>query len=275
MLTIGDFSKLSRVPITALRYYDEMGLLKPAAVDPQTNYRYYSLDQLPRLNRILTLKELGFGLSQIAQLLSEGLSREELQGMYRMKRAEIRLRVEQDQERLLQLEERLQQIDREGIVSQYDVLVKDVKPRLVASIRDIVPNYPHAKELLSELFAYLSSFESGGLAGLILHDEGYKESEVDLEAVVYLKNPVPASERVRVYELPTAKMASTVHRGSFATVSQAYGAIIQWIETNEWVIAGPNRELYLSISTPIRQDDASYLIEIQFPVEKRENHLNA
>src|SRR5437899_9646588 len=79
MLTIGEFSKLSSVPITALRYYDEMGLLKPSAVDPQTKYRCYSVDQLPRLNRILALKDLGFTLEQIAQVLDEGISREELQ----------------------------------------------------------------------------------------------------------------------------------------------------------------------------------------------------
>ncbi|MEJ2047981.1 MAG: MerR family DNA-binding transcriptional regulator, partial [Dehalococcoidia bacterium] len=47
MLKIGDFSRLSRVTVKALRYYDEIGLLKPVEVDRFTGYRYYSLDQLP------------------------------------------------------------------------------------------------------------------------------------------------------------------------------------------------------------------------------------
>ncbi len=60
MLKIGDFSKLSRVSVQALRHYDEMNLLKPAQVDTFTGYRYYSASQLPRFNRILALKDLGF-----------------------------------------------------------------------------------------------------------------------------------------------------------------------------------------------------------------------
>jgi DNA-binding transcriptional MerR regulator len=66
MIKIGDFSKLSQATVKALRLYDEMGLLKPARVDNFTGYRYYSADQLPRLNRILALKDLGFSLEQIA-----------------------------------------------------------------------------------------------------------------------------------------------------------------------------------------------------------------
>ena len=63
MFKIGDFSKLSRVSVKTLRYYDELGLLKPANVDDFTGYRYYVIDQMPRLNRILALKDLGFSRS--------------------------------------------------------------------------------------------------------------------------------------------------------------------------------------------------------------------
>jgi DNA-binding transcriptional MerR regulator len=72
VLKIGEFARVNQVSIATLRYYDHCGLLKPLALDPETGYRYYSLDQLPRLNRILALKELGFPLEQIAQLLEEG-----------------------------------------------------------------------------------------------------------------------------------------------------------------------------------------------------------
>ncbi len=66
MMKIGDFSKLSRVSIKALRYYDEMGLLKPIEIDRFTGYRYYSASQLSSLNRIIALKDMGFSLEQIA-----------------------------------------------------------------------------------------------------------------------------------------------------------------------------------------------------------------
>lgn len=62
MFKIGDFSKFSRVSVKTLRYYDEIGLLKPETVDSNTGYRYYSAEQLPRLNSIVGLKELGMNL---------------------------------------------------------------------------------------------------------------------------------------------------------------------------------------------------------------------
>jgi DNA-binding transcriptional MerR regulator len=68
MLKIGDFSRLSLASVKALRYYDELGLLRPARVDELTGYRYYSASQLTRLNRILVLKDLGLSLQQIALL---------------------------------------------------------------------------------------------------------------------------------------------------------------------------------------------------------------
>jgi DNA-binding transcriptional MerR regulator len=78
MLKIGDFSKLSQVSIQTLRHYDDLGLLRPAEVDRFTGYRYYTASQLPRLNRILALKDLGFALDQIALLLEAGVSPEQL-----------------------------------------------------------------------------------------------------------------------------------------------------------------------------------------------------
>src|SRR5260370_7778550 len=66
MIRIGDFSKLSQVTIKALRYYDEMGLLKPISVDQFPGYRYYAVDQLSSLNRILPLNDLGLSLYQPA-----------------------------------------------------------------------------------------------------------------------------------------------------------------------------------------------------------------
>jgi DNA-binding transcriptional MerR regulator len=268
MLPIGDFSKLSRVPITTLRYYDDMGLLKPEAVDPQTHYRYYSASQLPRLTRILALKDLGFSLEQIAQVLDEGLSREELQGMFRLKRAEIQQQLEQDQERLFRIEARMRQIAMEETLPEYEVLVKDVEPQLVASIRDMVPNYQHIATLLTELYSYLQLHGAGGRAGSVLHDEEYKLRDVDVEGVAYLSGSMPESHRVKVYQLPAATMASVVHHGSFNTVNLAYEGIIRWMEANEYRIAGPIRELYLSCTTPLRQDDESYVTEIQLPIEK-------
>ena len=73
MLRIGEFSQLGQVSVRTLHHYDERGLLKPAEIDNWTGYRFYSVKQLPRLNRILALKDLGFSLDQISRLVDDTL----------------------------------------------------------------------------------------------------------------------------------------------------------------------------------------------------------
>jgi DNA-binding transcriptional MerR regulator len=80
MFSIGEFARLGGVSVRTLRHYDEIGLLGPATVDPDTGYRGYSARQLGQLNRIIALKELGLSLSQARRLLA-GITLEELQGM--------------------------------------------------------------------------------------------------------------------------------------------------------------------------------------------------
>ncbi|HKV01141.1 MAG TPA: helix-turn-helix domain-containing protein, partial [Ktedonobacteraceae bacterium] len=116
LLKIGEFARVGQVSIATLRYYDQYGLLKPNALDPDTGYRYYSLDQLARLNRILALKELDFPLEQIAQLLEENLSLEQLQGMFTLKQAQTQHMINVEQARLTRIAARLRQIEQEGIM---------------------------------------------------------------------------------------------------------------------------------------------------------------
>src|SRR5579864_8428056 len=256
MMKIGDFSKLSQVSIKTLRYYDEMGLLKPTEIDRFTSYRYYSVSQLPRLNRILALKDLGFSLEQIAQALDEGVSSEQLRGMLRLKRAELQQQIVGEQARLARVEARLSTIAMEGTMPDYDVVIKQVEPQLVASVRDTLPGYPAVGRLFDEVYGFLARSGVNGLTALgaaIWHDNEYKTSDIDGEAAVFLKQPVPESGRVRVYELPAATMASVVHKGAYNAFSQAYEAIGRWIDANGYRITGPNREVYLYCTQPVRQ----------------------
>ena len=72
MFRIGDFSRIARVSARQLRFYEEIGLFRPAHADAQTGYRYYRAAQLAELNRIIVLKELGFSLEQIREVLAKG-----------------------------------------------------------------------------------------------------------------------------------------------------------------------------------------------------------
>lgn len=269
MLKIGEFSKLSQVSIKALRLYAEMGLLAPISVDSSTGYRFYSASQLPRLNRILAFKDLGFSLDQIAQLLNEQISLDQMRGMLRLKHGEMQQHIEEEKARLLRVEARLKQIEQEGMMSDYEVTLKRIEPMTVASIREVLPNYFAIGSLFQELYGYLAQqgiakfeYDAG-----IWHDQGYKESDVDGEAVLAINQPVPETDRIKVYELQGYnKTACIVHHGSYNTLKKSYQHLLTWMENNGYRCIAPNREFYIQGGP--EPDNESYVTEIQFPVEK-------
>ncbi|MGY3746264.1 MerR family transcriptional regulator [Vagococcus salmoninarum] len=75
MFKIGDFSRLSTISIRMLRYFDQVGLLKPLHVNPTNGYRYYGSGQLAVANTIKQLQNFGFSLSQINELLTNKTSK--------------------------------------------------------------------------------------------------------------------------------------------------------------------------------------------------------
>ncbi len=272
MIRIGDFSKLSRVSIKALRFYDEMGLLKPVEVDRFTGYRYYEFDQLPRLYRILALKDLGFSLEEIGRLLEGELSTEQMRGMLKLREAEIRQRVEEEAERLERVALWLRQIEQEDSMSRYDVVIKKIEPTRVASVRGMVPTPPDQRSLWDELMDYLQqkSVRMIGPPMAIYHDPEFKEQDWDIEVVMPIGEEIPASGRVNIYGLPgVEKMACVVHTGPFATILEAYDALGKWIDQNGYQIVGPGRELNLRLPERLGdQNDPNTVNEIQLPVEK-------
>lgn len=270
MFKIGEFSKLSLAPVKTLRYYDEIGLLRPAFIDEFTSYRYYTIEQLPRLNRILALKDLGFSLEQVARLLDEGMSPAQMREILLMKRSEQEQRIREEQERLARVEWRLRQIEEEGVMATHEMIVKQVEPQLVAGVRGVVPTYPDIGRHFGEVYAYLAARNvSGGVCAAIYYDGEYRERDVDCEGIVFLDRPLPSTERVNVYELPGRLMACTVHHGGYSGLSGAYRELMDWIASSGYRIAGPERELYLrGPRVSGDQNDPDCITEIQFPVER-------
>jgi DNA-binding transcriptional MerR regulator len=278
MIRIGDFSRLSQVSVKTLRYYDELGLLKPAQVDPSTGYRLYEYQQLLRLYRILTLKDLGFSLEEIGQLLRENLGTEQLRGMLRLRRAEARQKVNEEMERLDRVEARLRQIEQEDSVSKYEVVIKRIEPLKVASVRGIIPTPPEQGLLWAELGEFLASQHARSVDPCVTlyHDEGYKERDWDIEVCQPFEGEVKETGRVKVRTLPAVQtMACTLHHGPFQTVHEAYEAITKWIEANGYRISGPPREVTLHATANPEggvvgaiQTDPETMVEVQFPVEK-------
>lgn len=267
MFKIGDFSTLTRVSVKTLRYYDELGLLRPIRVDPETGYRFYSASQLPRLHRILALRDLGFPLDRIAEALDSGISPDALRGMLMLRQAEQEDRVREESERLSRLKTFLRLIDREGVRAG-EVVLKEIAPQQIVSIRDIIPAYRSVGALFQRLSQIAGPLASQGVALAVWHDTEYKERNLDVEVGIYLRQAPQTQELASVRQLPAATVASIVHHGAFSRISEVYLAILHWIEANEYRQAGPMRELFLRVSAPVSRDDESNITEIQVPVGK-------
>src|SRR6187549_3622214 len=132
MFKIGEFSQMAQISTRMLRHYDKLGLLQPSVVDHFTGYRYYTLEQISRLNRILALKDLGFSLSEVGDLLNDNVSLAEMRGMLKMRQAEITRTLVEEQQRLAHVAARLRQIELAGQPTPYEVVMKQPTPLAIA-----------------------------------------------------------------------------------------------------------------------------------------------
>jgi DNA-binding transcriptional MerR regulator len=274
MFLTGEFSKISRVSKRLLHYYDEIGLLKPAHIDPHTGYRYYSARQLPRLNRILALKELGLTLDHIAGMMQAGVSDEEIHGMLLIKKAELEQTLHEDVQRLRGIEARLQQNQMSD--DALDVVVKSIPAQLFLSIRAMIPSPEEMLQFVQQVQRVLPSRVDhrvlGPFAGIVYTD-GFTLRNNDVEFGYLLKKPVEdpisLSEEyvLRMRELPAVQtMATAVQTGGPDLVFVALGRIGQWIEANGYRIAGPYREIGVELPSSGTFDEM--IIEVQMPIEK-------
>jgi effector-binding domain-containing protein len=200
--------------------------------------------------------------------------------MLRLRHAQISQQLVEMQDHLVEVEVRLQQIEREEQLSSYDVILKQVEPVLVASVRAILPKHSAVGALFAEVYEALGTHVAEALgphpgeAGQTLvlwYDTEFKEHEVDGAAAFMLRCPAPDSGRMHVHELPAATMAATVHHGAYNTIGEAHEAVLKWIEANSYRIAGPDREINLYNRAPIHLDDPTYVTEVQYPIERTAN----
>lgn len=270
MFKIGDFSRLTQVTVKALRHYDSLGLLKPAHIDAVSGYRYYTGSQLPRLNRIVALKDLGFSLEQIGQLLDAELTPDQLRSMLLQKQGEVRGQIEAEQARLARIETRLHQLEAGSPSARYDVVVKNVEALRVVSVRGLLPGRNAIGQLFRELYANARRYGISGTTNLtIWHDPEYVAEEVDAEAALVSDDPVPESGPLVARELPAVDtMACVIHQGSPESIGDGCQALLQWIEANGYQLDGPERVVLLQRGKAGWNDAVA---EIQYPIAARDS----
>ena len=269
MLKIGDFSNLARVTIKALRYYDELGLLKPVKVDEFTGYRYYEASQLTQVQRIIALKDMGLSLEEVSRLLRDNVSISHILDLLHSKQEEQKQKLAVELERLKRVEEWLVQVEKEGKMPDYEIVIKKISNVKVVSVREILPNYSAISQLFQKIapYVYRCGSQMTGPPLAIYYDEGFKEKDVDVEVAFPIAGDVPSKGEFKCKELPGYdQMATTIHKGSYESISGAYNAIGKWIETNGYQIIGPLREIYMT--DPSKTKPSEYVTEVQFPVIK-------
>lgn len=274
MFKIGEFSQLAQVTVRTLHHYDQVKLLRPAFIDPDNEYRYYTLEQLPRLNRILALRDLGLSLDQIACVLDDVLSADQLRQMLEARRAELAQQIAEQQATLARVQARLHMIEHEGHATRYEVVRKSVPASVVASIRRTVPMLAdmgiYRCAMYEELYAWLAERQiapSGPEVVRYLQQE-YVDSAIDMAVGV----TVPAtalgrdSGNVAIAELPALGCAASVlHAGDIWEIPQALLTLYHWAHANQCVVAGAYREIHLSGRELDAPDLGAVVLELQVP----------
>ena len=280
MYKIGDFSRLGQVSVRMLRHYDQIDLLKPDDVDPVSGYRSYSIKQLPSLNRIIFLKDIGFSLIQVKDLLHKDLSFEELKAMHVEKQETLEKELSLAKQQLDIVRIRLEQIENEGKEPLYEVVEKKSSAFILASVRSVVPKYEeiarYCQEMHSQLYSDLDQcgIEAAGPEITFYHNSEYTEFDLDVEIGVRLSKDYTElkdlPDGLEIKTIPSeARVASLLYKGPYEGTVSGVLALLKWIGLNHWNISGPVREIQLSGPTHdengIVQSDP--VTELQIPIE--------
>ena len=271
MLKIGEFSKLSRVSIRMLRHYDELGLLTPGAVDECTGYRYYSEGQLVRMNRITALRAMGFSLAAIRDLLDHWEDRKDLARHLQVRREEAKEAAKEAEWRLRLLDTALERLRKDDNSMKYDVTLKTLPERYVASVRMTIPCYEQEGEVWRILCEETDRMHlqptDPCYCSVVFHDEGFKESDVDVEAQKTVKGQYPDTEHVRFRTVPEVTFAACTYKGSYDKITEVNEAVAAWVESNGYVYDGPAFNIY-HVSPHETHNPEEFVTEVCYPVRR-------
>jgi len=267
MFRIGAFSKMSKTTIKALRYYDEVGLLKPEETDQFTSYRFYTTDQLVRLHRIQAFRQVGLSIDEIKLILSG----HDAASILQKRKAELLSELAEGTSQLSRLEFILQG---EEQFMNYIATIKDLPGCVVYSKKMTVPSYDAYFQLVPAIGAQIAKqypdmkCASPEYCFIAYLDGEYKERDLNIEFCEAVDKLYPDFEDISFREMAPTRVVSVLHKGSYAGLSQAYAYAFKWIEENGYVAADNPRESYIDgIWNKEREED--WLTELQVPIAQK------
>jgi DNA-binding transcriptional MerR regulator/DNA gyrase inhibitor GyrI len=271
MLSIGEFSLASGIPVRTLRFYHDEGLLVPAAVDPQNNYRRYDERNLDLARVIVALRGLEFSLDDIREMLA-GCTEDAdvLVHLERQKQA-LAERMKHYQDIVRQIDQVIQS-QREAreadamTTSTFEIQERQLEPMLVAGVR-MNGRYSEIGRGLGLLCKKLGR-HAAGKPMCLYYDGEYREEDANFEPCVPLRKKVEA-DGISVRELPGGRAVTLVHRGPYEELSRSYARIFKYAQEHGYKVELPTREVYLKGPGMIfRGNPRKYLTEIQLLVTK-------
>jgi DNA-binding transcriptional MerR regulator/effector-binding domain-containing protein len=250
---IGDFARIGGVSVKTLRFYDSIGLFRPAGVDPRTRYRLYSAPQLRDLARILALRGLGASLPEIRQAIGGDASRPKGRRLLEALRKAKLDSIDEARKSLSWIEAALHDLD--AFASPVGIIVKRSPPVRVASIRVGVPRYQDIYPYESDLLEAVPKGSAGYLRGILWHrcaDSG----EIEGEPFVEVRRDVPVRSGFEVKQLPAVTVACAFSSLNDADAESAYDTLGSFVRSRNCRLVGARREIY-----------RDQMLEIQYPLE--------
>jgi effector-binding domain-containing protein len=202
--------------------------------------------------------------------------------MLRLRRAEIERDLRAEEFRLAQVEARLWQIEQTQGRALYDVILRQVQPQMMATLRESVSSMGMPiTGLFDELEAYVAKHRARAAASpiMLFHDTEYRETDLDIEIAVPITQSIPDTGHIKVREVQGGPMACVVYTGSYSKTPtpEVLTTLLLWLPQHDYAIAGPLREVYLrfgaanveELNLPaafLASESASYVTELQLPV---------
>ncbi len=248
LLTIGEFSRLTRISVRMLRHYDEHGVLHPTRVDEGSGYRHYSADLLGPAGRIRELRDVGLGVADLAACAAALDDPTALQSVLVEHRERLVTEAGTVAVRLHGTDRLLAQLEETAVPTTVPVTRTTLPARTVASVRGRIPTYADEGLLWERLGPGLAAGGAvpspDGLACAVFHDDDYVEHDPEVEVRLAVLEPFPDVGEVRCVEVPATDVAMATLHGAYDGISEVMAAIGEWMSEHHLRIAGPMLDVY-------------------------------